>query len=81
MRRRHPIRSILPRGDQGKTDAALASALHGDWSALAALPNVTLIRDISRETENIQHKIVINLLGIYNAESVDQFVKTMHHSA
>ena len=73
----------LSAGDQGKTDAALASALHGDWSALAALPNATLIRDVSRETENIQHKIVINLLGIYNAESVDQFVKkcTILHDA
>ncbi len=73
----------LSTGDQAKTDAALASALHGDWSALAALPNAALVRDISRETENIQHKIVINLLGIYNAESVDQFVKkcTILHDA
>jgi len=66
----------LSSGDPGKTDAALASALHGNWSALAALPNVTILRDITRETEKLEHKIVINLLGIYNAESLDQFVKT-----
>ncbi len=73
----------LSTGDQGKTDAALASALHGDWSALAALPNATLIRDVSRETEKREHKIVINLLGIYNAESIDQFVRkcTILHDA
>jgi len=66
----------LASGDTAKTDAAIASALHGDWSALAALPNKTLLRDITRETEKLEHKMVINLLGIYNAESVDQFVKT-----
>ncbi len=63
-------------GDSGKTDAAIASALRGDWSALALLPNVTLLRDIARETEKLEHKIVVNLLGIYNAESIDQFAKT-----
>ena len=66
----------LAGGDSGKTDAAIASALRGDWSALALLPNATLQRDIARETEKLEHKIVINLLGIYNAEAVDQFVKT-----
>lgn len=66
----------LAGGDTGKTDAAIASALHGDWSALGALPNLTRLRDISRETEKLEHKMVINLLGIYNAESVDQFVKS-----
>jgi hypothetical protein len=66
----------LAGGDAGKTDAAIASALRGDWSALAALPNKILLRDITHETENVEHKIVINLLGIYNAESVDQFVKS-----
>ena len=66
----------LSSGDPGKTDAALASALHGDWSALAALTNATSLRNIARETEKLEHKVVINLLGVYNAESVDQFVKT-----
>ena len=66
----------LSTGDPGKTDAALAAALHGNWSSLAALPNATSLRDITRETEKIEHRIVINLLGLYNAESVDQFVKT-----
>src|SRR5271166_2141045 len=54
----------LAGGDPGKTDAAIASALRGDWSALAALPNVTLQRDIVGETQKLEHKLVINLLGI-----------------
>jgi hypothetical protein len=66
----------LAAGDAGKTDAAIASALHGDWSALVALPNKNLLRDITGEMQKIEHKVVINLLGLYNAESVDQFVKS-----
>ena len=65
----------LSTGDQAKTDSAITSA-RGDWSALGTLPNATLLRDITRQTEQVEHRIVINLLGIYNAESVDQFVKT-----
>ncbi|MDR3748056.1 MAG: hypothetical protein P4M04_07885 [Acidobacteriota bacterium] len=59
-----------------ETDAAIASALRGDWTSLAALPNAKPVRNIFRETEKAEHKIVINLLGIYNAETVNQFVKT-----
>jgi len=70
-------------GDNAQTDAALASALHGDWSALAALPNAKSLRDITRETEKRESKIVINLLGLYNAETLDQFTKscTILHDA
>jgi hypothetical protein len=66
----------LGAGDQQQTDAAIASALHGDWTALATLSNATLLRNIFRETQKREHKIVINLLGIYNAETVDSFVKS-----
>jgi len=66
----------LSAGDGATTDAALASALRGDWSALAALPNVKRLRDIARETERRERKIVVNLLGLFNAETVDQFAKT-----
>ena len=73
----------LSSGDNDKTDAALASALRGDWSALAALPNVKSLRDITRETEKREHKLVVNLLGLFNAETVDQFAKscTILHDA
>ena len=73
----------LSGGDKDKTDAALASALHGDWGALAALPNVKSLRDITRETERRERKIVINLLGLFNAETLDQFAKscTILHDA
>jgi hypothetical protein len=66
----------LPGGDQQQTDAAIASALRGDWTALGKLPNAKLLRNILRETDKREHKIVINLLGIYNAETIDQFVKS-----
>src|SRR5208283_2819727 len=63
-------------GDVKKTDSALAAALGGDWSALASLPNATPLRNILRDTDKFEHKVVINLLGIYNAQSVGQFVKS-----
>jgi hypothetical protein len=66
----------LSTGDNAKTDEALASALRGDWSALAALPNAKSLRDITRDTETSERKLIINLLGLYNAETVDQFTKT-----
>ena len=66
----------LAGGDQQQTDAAIASALRGDWTALGKLPNAKLLRNILRETDKREHKIVINLLGIYNAETIDQFVKS-----
>lgn len=66
----------LAGGNQQQTDEAIAAALRGDWTALAALSNATLLRNIFRETEKSEHKLVINLLGIYNAETVDQFVKS-----
>ena len=73
----------LSGGDAKKTDTAIAFALRGDWSALAGLPNATPLRNILRDTEKFEHKIVINLLGIYNAQSVGQFVKscTVLHDA
>ncbi len=66
----------LAAGDQQQTEAAIASALRGDWTALGKLPNARLLRNILRETDKREHKIVINLLGIYNAETIDTFVKS-----
>jgi hypothetical protein len=63
-------------GDAEKTKAAIAAALRGDWTQLADLPNAGLRRNILKETNQTEHKIVFNLLGIYNAETVGKFVKT-----
>ena len=66
----------LGSGDQQKTNAAIAAALGGNWTQLAALPNASPLRNVVQDTDQFQHKIVINLLGIYNAETVDTFVKS-----
>ena len=53
----------LASGDQAKTDAALGSALKGNWTALESLPNARALRNVFRETHDFQHSININLLG------------------
>ena len=69
-------------GDPAKTETALASALRGDWTALDALSNAQVLRNIIRHTTELKHKLAINLLGIYNAVSVADFVRscTILHS-
>lgn len=66
----------LGSGDRDQTDLALASALRGDWTLLAALPNAKPLRNIVKQTHESSNQIPINLLGIYNAASVTDFVKT-----
>ncbi len=58
------------------TDTALSSALRGDWTALDALSNATPLRNIFKETRDSKHTINVNLLGVYNAVSLEEFVKT-----
>jgi hypothetical protein len=65
----------LGAGDVAGTDAALADALGGDWTKLVELPNARVARNVLKVTEQQQFKIKINLLGIYNAESIDKFVR------
>jgi hypothetical protein len=66
----------LAGGDAAKTDLALAAALAGDWTQLVSLPNVQVARNVLQTTEKHETKLKVNLLGIYNAESVDTFVKS-----
>jgi hypothetical protein len=58
------------------TDDALGAALSGDWTKLDALPNAKSLRNIVRNTREFKHKFNINLLGIYNAVSVADFVQS-----
>src|SRR5581483_7664456 len=64
----------LASGQDAETDAAIASALKGDWTLLDALPNAKPLRNVLRETKQSKQKININLLGTYNATTVDDYV-------
>lgn len=66
----------LAAGDAAKTDDALSAALKGDWTKLAGLPNAHELRNIVKTTKESRHAIEINLLGIYNAATVNDFVKS-----
>ncbi len=66
----------LASGDQRSTDAAIAAALHGDWTLLDALPNARALRNIVRDTHEYRQKLAISLLGIYNAATVEDFVRS-----
>jgi hypothetical protein len=66
----------LAAGDSAKTDKALSAALKGDWTKLGRLSNVKEIRNIVKTTHESRHAIEINLLGIYNAATLNDFVKS-----
>ncbi len=66
----------LNAGSSVATNAAISSALRGDWTLVDALPNAKPLRNIAKETHESKYKIGINLLGFYNAGSVDDYVKS-----
>lgn len=66
----------LAGADHNQTDAALASALKGDWTLLDRLPNAKQFRNVVKQTHEDGGQIAINLLGIYNAGTVADFVKS-----
>ncbi len=66
----------LAGGDKNQTDSALAAALSGDWTSLDALPNAKPLRNIVKQAHQSGSKIAINLLGIYNAGTQADFVKS-----
>lgn len=66
----------LGKGSLDDTNAALKSALGGDWTLLSELPNAQRLRDIVKDAKEYKHKIAVNLFGLYNAEEVDTYVKS-----
>jgi len=66
----------LSRGDMAVTDAAIAAALRGDWSPFESLPNAAPIRHILRDLAERNHKLNINLLGLYNATSIADYLNS-----
>jgi hypothetical protein len=66
----------LSAGDIAATDAALAAALRGDWGPFETLSNATPIRHILRDVARTNHKLNINLLGLYNATSISEYLQS-----
>jgi hypothetical protein len=62
--------------DLRETDSALTAALRGNWSQLETLPNAHALRHVMRDLQERQHKLSINLLGLYNAISIADYVKS-----
>ncbi|MBV9765912.1 MAG: hypothetical protein JOZ48_13785, partial [Acidobacteriaceae bacterium] len=69
-------------GNQSETDAAIDAALSGDWTPISKLSNATQLRNVVTDSREQKHSITVNLLGIYNYESVADFVQacTVVHS-
>jgi hypothetical protein len=66
--------------DGGATLDAVAAALGGDWTLLAALDgkgNVEKLRDVVIDTIEKKYSLNMNLLGLYNYRSVGDFVLNM----
>ncbi len=59
------------------TVAAIDSALQGDWTALADLPNAVKIRHVILDTIERKYSLTVNLLGIYNYRSIEDFVSVL----
>jgi len=64
----------LNQGDLKQTDSALQAALKGDWTLLGTLPNAKASRNIIVETKEGKQTLSINLLGFYNATTVNDYV-------
>jgi hypothetical protein len=59
------------------TRDAIAGVLRGDWSGISGLPNAKKIRSVITETVETKYSLNVNLLGLYNYRSVDDFVRSM----
>jgi hypothetical protein len=66
----------LSSAEQIATDKAITAALAGDWTLLETLPNAHPVRNVVREVRTKGGKVVVNLLGFYNAISVSDYVKS-----
>ncbi|MDQ2840303.1 MAG: hypothetical protein M3Y72_04540 [Acidobacteriota bacterium] len=58
-----------------ETDAALDAALRGDWTPLSKRPHARQLRNIVTETHDTKGKTSLNLLGIYDYASIQDFVR------
>jgi hypothetical protein len=65
-----------------ETDAALNAAIRGNWTPIARLPNSHELKCAVGHTIDTKHKMVVNVLGIYNYGSIADFIRncTVVHS-
>jgi hypothetical protein len=77
------VYSIDLTGDAASTDAAIESALAGDWSAIPRLPNARELRNVAGVSHETKTSVCVNLLGLFNYESVADFLRssTVLHNA
>jgi hypothetical protein len=59
-----------------QTDGAISAAMLGDWGKLGRLSNAKCLRNIVAELHDRNHKININLLGLYNATSLADYLNS-----
>jgi hypothetical protein len=58
-----------------ESDAAIDAALHGDWSSLGKLSSARELRNVLTETHESAGGTALNLLGIYDCASTQDFVR------
>jgi hypothetical protein len=58
-----------------ETDAAINAALQGNWSALGRLSSARELRNVLTTTRESAGKTSLNLLGIYDCASTQEFVR------
>jgi hypothetical protein len=66
----------LTAGEALAADAALKSALQGNWVSLDRLANARRIRNIVVDTVENKKSISLNLFGVYSATSYNDYIKT-----
>jgi hypothetical protein len=64
----------LAQGVSEQANSAIAAALKGDWSQLKTLSNAIERKHILRDLEERNQKVNINLLGLYNATTITDYV-------
>ncbi|HEY7212193.1 MAG TPA: hypothetical protein VH477_18100 [Bryobacteraceae bacterium] len=61
--------------DAAQTGAAIEAALAGNWTPLRGLPGVRELRNVLTRTKETGWKASLNLLGVYDYASIQDFVK------
>lgn len=59
------------------TKDALGSALRGDWTGITNLANARKLRSVITDTVEKKFTLSVNILGLFNYRSVDDFVAAM----
>jgi hypothetical protein len=59
------------------TKDAIAGVLRGDWTGVSGLPNAREIRNVITKVVKKEFSFNVNLLGLYNYRSVEDFVRSM----